>query len=496
MPTLTGILTGCACCVLILSPCLFGGVTMYRLMCKKNRGCGALTPVNMALMWVICVLPLRYPSDVRYLIMVAAASAVVCVTMLLREECPMFGGKTDEQIAAEKEAKRAAVNAEIAAREAAHEAHRKAKYAKFKAKRLARAASLKNAVCEAAANEGGVLSVPNSLHFVSVAKLFSQINDDPLFLKECNVSEVEISPGKHDISQVQVLEDNDRGQIYCGLLLQGPQFAGLVIRGPKVNPNDPNVDDESVPILVGGQIIISETNADDNPVRLEQLFFTNPATQKEVSRAAEAAAINEAAAKKAAEKEVNLVGPLSADEIASATLTKAVRNAASSGNGFWKGVGSVAGAMADLLRPPTHRSAIIVGPRGSAVATMCKIFGCAGTGVEVEGEGARLKLVNCDSTENQEAGVIAYGSGAVATLLLFKPIGEGYDSDSDDETRFSDNGLFDLAVVGGAKLVVEAGMKGEKKVAEADRLKARVVMLEDMEEKFWEDDTLSCVSDA
>ena len=36
----------------------------------------------------------------------------------------------------------------------------------------------------------------------------------------------------------------------------------------------------------------------------------------------------------------------------------------------------------------------------------------------------------------------------------------------------------------------------EKKVAEADRLKARVVMLEDMEEKFWEDDTLSCVSDA
>ena len=79
---------------------------------------------------------------------------------------------------------------------------------------------------------------------------------------------------------------------------------------------------------------------------------------------------------------------------------------------------------------------------------------------------------------------------------MFKPIGEGYDSDSDDETRFSDNGLFYLAVVGGAKLVVEAGMKGEKKVAEADRLKARVVMLEDMEEKFWEDDTLSCVSDA
>ena len=172
MPTLTGILTGCACCVLILSPCLFGGVTMYRLMCKKNRGCGALTPVNMALMWVICVLPLRYPSDVRYLIMVAAASAVVCVTMLLREECPMFGGKTDEQIAPEKEAKRAAVNAEIAAREAAHEAHRKAKYAKFKAKRLARAASLKNAVCEAAANEGGVLSVPNSLHFVSALSYF------------------------------------------------------------------------------------------------------------------------------------------------------------------------------------------------------------------------------------------------------------------------------------------------------------------------------------
>ena len=100
------------------------------------------------------------------------------------------------------------------------------------------------------------------------------------------------------------------------------------------------------------------------------------------------------------------------------------------------------------------------------------------------------------SITDYNAGVIAYESGAVATLLLLKPIGEGYDSDSDDETRFSDNGLFDLAVVGGAKLVVEAGMKGEKKVAEADRLKARVVMLEDMEEKFWEDDTLSCVSDA